>query len=1680
MKAPELPTIFPPADLLEQVEGVERGLRQRRRLGALGVAGVLLSTLQLLVLLLSNDWLWKLIGFNWEPVGRHWLELTLAFSLIGSVLLVLWTRFWLKESRTPFRYTYWIDDFAPVATTPSHPSLAWLRYDLERQLAERIGRLSRRDERSPGANGAEGAAGGAGAAVGGGSLDAHIHVSGEYLIRWENGAHHVEVTPRVRIGPPGRPETLAHSINFKLKPGNGATKTAPNTAANAANPGATGTAPAHRPEPANETAGGEEPSNQPPQPTTAQQVEKQDDRPIDISRDQYDKLFERVYHSVASQIYAQIRQDVQRKIDLLPTSYFRATAYFYEADDYARSNTFDAYEEARKLYERAIQIYDPGRRLPPRSRWPRTGFRLLLARARLVGWWRRRAARVWPSLGRVEVMVARAETGYANMLCYRRNLALLSGRRMNPIFEARAVARSAVDRLLRLPDDVPDRTESLFDAYVALAQVYALTSETSAVLEGAGPPTTAAATDGNWRDDLMREKARGRAELAAARRLQPGRADQDARYLYVAGLVEPSPRIAEPLYRSAAELDPKFELAPFELANWRQVRWQQRSVLDPNVARAIIADYERVLEINPGNVAACANIGYMQWLLVDPGDRGAAEAAREAAKDAFERGREYKDLRPETFVAEIDLGLARIAAEREEFDDAYRYYVSATDAWVAAYGATGSSYEGLSAVTYSYHTNPEIWQRFDRYCRDVAAHRAAADPNGRDRRIRDVVYAFALYDFGLACDRYAQATGDGAIYEQALAAFEESVDLLRTHGGNYVLPLYHLYLVKRWHWHPARQEQALQHILEIGRLEPRWPEGQWGVIEGMIERYRRLPDEVIRARADASNRKRDALRLNDELRPARLEFHAAGLAATPPVLGSVVGTGTGSSLAATLGELLPNQMRQKKVRLDQEARTLQERVTNFEAAVDEILGSMPRLLRQLVPHAWLWLADGDDPIAGFAAPGSAESHRSTWPMVIAARRATVADRLRRRPRQLATDPEPSAPPPPAYVQLLLQPPTAVARRLDTELDDVHVKTLFTWCRWLMLLNEPTATRLGDALRRRFGEVDRDLVVACRDKAEAAAKSAYDAILRSTAEDVLTTYASSVSAFDLVLHDPSFSREEKLTRLRQASRERSWSASQYRWLGDRLADMYREYPGIASAAAMAGSAGATEPLATPAGEAARTGAIAAHVRAAIAAARSDSGQAIGAAQGLEALGSWEDCLKAYFLAMARLEQEGEPDGRAAECHRGIGRALWALGRHEAAIAELDEAAAGGAALASDWRTALVRDLLFWKQVDSRQRYWTLKTWLARQVEPDGEQRDPVAAKDAVRARLLLVRDTYRALAWGDRAAPGEPTDDLPVVTPIVLEADARLFPQRAETEAVVRMIAQDIPQMRERIEASTGIAVPGVRIRANQDLREGDFVLLLYEIPRLRGNVLADGYRRAIAPEPSDAPVDPYGVMLSHLELLLRQHVASLLGHQEVRGLVEGWVQAEPAGRRPKVDRALPDVATWARFGQVLRRLADEGVPIRRLDIILDRFGAGARADGEAPGAGDLGELVERVRLALAEAGELPGNDGSRRLIGLSPGFEAEVGRQVRAWEGKRFLALPPETADKLRGAVRARLADQDPATVALLVRQPGLRPFVRRLTERDFRAVPVLAEAEAAEELEPTDDRVEYAAPARP
>jgi tetratricopeptide (TPR) repeat protein len=342
------------------------------------------------------------------------------------------------------------------------------------------------------------------------------------------------------------------------------------------------------------------------------------------------------------------------------------------------------------------------------------------------------AARVWPSFARAQLMVAQAQIGYATMVLNRRTLAGMSGQRLNSVFEARPVAESALERLGRLADDTPGWAEAWFEANVTLAASHAQLGST----ERAGE------------------------FLETAKELDPARAQADSRFLHVHGLLVETRRAIVDLHR-AVELDSSSDVAQYDLASALEMMWRARTTLERDVAEVVRDEYERVLTVNPGNISAWGNLGYIEWLLDD----------LDEAKRVFERGREYKEIKRETFVSELDYGLARIAAERGEFNEAYRRYI---DAAGARFGQGIAHDPGYTAYQFARVTRAVV-ARFETYrdrVHDKWAEFGAKERQDPSERVRNAVYAFVLNDYAEACLNYFLRSANRRYLDKAKDALE--------------------------------------------------------------------------------------------------------------------------------------------------------------------------------------------------------------------------------------------------------------------------------------------------------------------------------------------------------------------------------------------------------------------------------------------------------------------------------------------------------------------------------------------------------------------------------------------------------------------------------------------------------------------------------------------------------------------------------------------------------------------------------------------------------------------------------------------------------------------------------------------------------------------------------------------
>jgi flagellar biosynthesis component FlhA len=188
-------------------------------------------------------------------------------------------------------------------------------------------------------------------------------------------------------------------------------------------------------------------------------------------------------------------------------------------------------------------------------------------------------------------------------------------------------------------------------------------------------------------------------------------------------------------------------------------------------------------------------------------------------------------------------------------------------------------------------------------------------------------------------------------------------------------------------------------------------------------------------------------------------------------------------------------------------------------------------------------------------------------------------------------------------------------------------------------------------------------------------------------------------------------------------------------------------------------------------------------------------------------------------------------------------------------------------------------------------------------------------------------------------------------------------------------------------------------------------------------------------------------MWRHFGVFVRKNMRDLIGHETARTLVNSMKSYTRVVESPD---CLTD------FVQVLRGLIREGVYLQPLEVIFDTF---VRLRDEDI---DLTDVVERIRNRPEIIPSLPGNRNADALLKLSKSFEASLAAAiVRDPDNKHpVLAIEPVPCQEALNGVRHEVLHKTPASVALLVEDPDIRPFVRRLVELELPGLPVLSRRE--------------------
>ena len=302
----------------------------------------------------------------------------------------------------------------------------------------------------------------------------------------------------------------------------------------------------------------------------------------------------------------------------------------------------------------------------------------------------------------------------------------------------------------------------------------------------------------------------------------------------------------------------------------------------------------------------------------------------------------------------------------------------------------------------------------------------------------------------------------------------------------------------------------------------------------------------------------------------------------------------------------------------------------------------------------------------------------------------------------------------------------------------------------------------------------------------------------------------------------------------------------------------------------------------------------------------------------------------------------------------------------------------------------------------------------------------------------------------------------------------------------------VVMIRRQLALELGIVIPVVRIRDNIQLQPNEYRIKIKGNEMARGELLLDHYL-AMSPgddnsiegidtiEPSfglpakwitepvkeDAEmlgytvVDPPSVVSTHLTEMIRANVHELLGRQETKQLIDHLRETHAI----LVDELTPTPLSIGEIQKVLAKLLRENVSVRNLPIIFETLADYAKLTS------DTDILTEYVRQALARqiTTQFVNGQPALKVITVSGKVEKMVADSIQQTDHGNYLAMDPQESQYVLEAIakeveRVSFMEQSP----LILCSPGVRMYLRQLTERYFPQIPILSynELDAAVEIQ--------------
>jgi type III secretion protein V len=322
----------------------------------------------------------------------------------------------------------------------------------------------------------------------------------------------------------------------------------------------------------------------------------------------------------------------------------------------------------------------------------------------------------------------------------------------------------------------------------------------------------------------------------------------------------------------------------------------------------------------------------------------------------------------------------------------------------------------------------------------------------------------------------------------------------------------------------------------------------------------------------------------------------------------------------------------------------------------------------------------------------------------------------------------------------------------------------------------------------------------------------------------------------------------------------------------------------------------------------------------------------------------------------------------------------------------------------------------------------------------------------RAQQLRMSEVEAANEPVQRAAEGAAGPRfVPVVVPWSLDVAsdfAPLLEDDVRGEQVRRAgIRSAGMAVQEVLFRELGVPLPPCRVAVDEELPERHVVLSIHEVPATVFAVPRDVADDALAEF----------VMTNALEVL-RERAADFMGIAETQVLLDKLEQIAPA----TVRQVVPKPVQLTLLADILRRLVEEGVSIRDLKGVLEALAQVANVDKDPL---NLAEYV-RSQMRRPITHELTGGTRELGVYLLDGPIEETIRGAIARTAAGSFLTLAPSAGRDVIAAVRRALGQSaDPEAPLILLTQPDIRRFVRKLVEGDYPKMRVVSYAELLPEI---------------